>query len=306
MSNQNLLSQSYNQIRKGIMGDGAANFQMLAKPMNFSWPVPGPGQMSGTAYQLIKMMPKWSDVASYDPGDATFFDSYRSLLSHITFKVSPEKQNDLNNLKDQWNNALKDVATASANANTAYETAKQNGGAIFAAQYADINAWMAGAGGKPFINAINAASEIATRLGDDYTDKTSQLLTGNDRLKKALAAIKVPDGLPGSGSSPRGWTKVTNTAGDLVWQPSFDIGTSGQEWRAKLSGGSQGGFTVSLDASQAKSDYQKSWAGGSASYGNLFWGASGGGGWEKMDISDSGCMVRWWIYERSGGQCRRV
>ncbi|WNJ20564.1 hypothetical protein [Pontibacter sp. G13] len=291
MSNQNLLSQSYNQIINQVMQGQNQNFQMLAQPIDFSWPVAPTGQMSPEAYQLVSIMPQWSDVAAYSASSSTFFSAYNNIFAHVTFKVSPEKQNDLNQLQNQWQVALNAINGATTEASTAYETAKQNGGAVFSAMYPDITAWLAGPG-SAYQNKINNLTETAKALGNQYKELSEALLVGKDELVAAMKATKEPTGSPGSQPSPPGWTKVPNSAGDLEWQPSFNIGTTGQDWRAQLTSGTQGAFTVNLDAGKSDTSFDHSWAGGSASYGNFFWGINGGGGWEKWDLSESDAGVQ--------------
>jgi len=46
MNNQNLFSQSYDQIIKGALGGGKQYFQMLGTPKSFHWDVAPTGQIA--------------------------------------------------------------------------------------------------------------------------------------------------------------------------------------------------------------------------------------------------------------------
>jgi len=289
MDNQALLQQTYNQIAKEMLGEGNEHFQMFAKPINFSWPVAPTGQESPQAYQLISIMPKWSDVASYDPGDARFFDAYKSVLSHLTFKVSPEKKKDMQDLKDQWTTANNEVSSAEGEINSAYQTQKQNGGEVFATLYPSITKWLEGPG-SAWKKEVDVLTAIALSLGDDYNKKLSVLIIGNDPLADAVAALVTP--LPTITEAPRGWTKVANAGGVLEWQPLFDVGTDGSTWRSKLTSGTAGAFTIELDASKSDMGFDKSWAEAKAEYNESFFGINAAGGWEKMNLNESDSSVK--------------
>jgi len=284
MDNQNLFSQSYNQILASVAGTGNKNFQMLGNPIDFSWPVAPIGEMSPIAYQLMSAMPEYSLVGCYSAGDARVFDSYCRVMSHITYKVSPEKQNDLQKLKDQYTKANNDLQTITTNMNSAYQVAKQNGGAVFTAMYPDIAAWLAGPG-STYKNDIEKQTQLVKQYQDQYVSLAADICI-DQKLKEDFDIIKTPTA-PISGPAPKGWTKVPNSDGVLEWQPVFNIGTTGQDWRAKLSSGSIGAFKVQLNASKSDSNFDQKWAGGSAGYDAFFWGVHGSGGWKRTNITES-------------------
>jgi hypothetical protein len=288
-TNQNLFDQTYSQILTGISGTPGTNFQMLGNPINFSWPVVALGQESPAAYQIMSMMPKWSPVGTFQPSDSNFFTAYRRVLTFISFKVDPSKQNDLNNLKDacaKANNTLQQIVV---DANSAYLTAKSGGGLIFAAKYPDINAWMAGPG-STYQTQTDTQTAAVNSLSDQYAQFLKDFSTDPD-LQEAFALVKTPTGDIGATTAPRGWTKVANSDGSLSWEPVFNIGTTGQDWRAKLSAGTAGGFELTLDASKSSSEAESSWAGGSAGYDAGFWAVNGSGGWQRQTQLDSDASI---------------
>ncbi len=285
MENESLFSQTYDQIVSGALSN-AKYFQMIGTPKNFSWPTAPTGQMGHEAYQVISGMPMWSPVGGYAEADARFFNAYRSVLNHITFKVSPEREQDLKDLKDKETRAANEMTKATSDQNQAYLTEKQNGGLVFSAKYPDIIAWLE--------NAPEAASwnEKIKKTTENFNNAQNLVLelekaSMPHTLQQATDAIKMPSGDPASSTAPRGWTKVPDSDGIIRWQPSWNIETSGSDWRAELTKGSIGAFTVKLDAQDSTSDLNKSWAGGSAGYDAFFWGVSGGGGWQKMDLTKS-------------------
>ena len=202
--------------------------------------------------------------------------------------MSPEKTNDLAGLKDQVTSANNDLQTIITNMNTAYQTAKQNGGDIFTAQYPDIKAWIAGPG-SAYTRQIPTQTATVQTLSDQYADFLAMFST-DPKIKEDMQSIKTPTVAIG-GPAPAGWTKVPNTDGSLSWRPVFNLGTEGQAWRGKLTQGSAGGFEITLDASKADNQIEKSWAAASASYDAVFWSVSGSGGWERNTQLQSDASV---------------
>lgn len=278
MKNQNLLSQTYNQIKSEALGGGNVNFQLLGNPIDFMWPVAATGKENLAAYQLMSMMPKWSPVGSFEAGDSNFFSAYSRVFTLLTFKVSSEKENDLAGLKDQCTTASNTLTQIATDTSSAYGVASQNGGSVFKVMYPDIAAWLAGPG-SVFVSQTRSQTAVVKTLLDQYANFLAMFCT-DSTIKEDADKMKTPSGPIGE-SAPAGWTKVENSDGSLSWSPIFNISTSGQDWRAKLTAGTAGGFTVNLDASKADSDIEKSWAKGSAGYDAIFWSVSGSGGWER-------------------------
>ncbi len=283
MNNQNLFSQTYDQLKQQI-GQGNANFQMLGNPIDFSWPVAPNGQTSLQAYQLMSIMPQWSPVGVYGSTGATLFDAYRQVMAGISTPVNPEKQQALTELKNQLTNANNDLQQIVSNQNSAYEVAKQNGGAIFEAQYPTILDWLNGPG-STYTVQIEKQTVTVNKLTENYTTLMADVSI-NPALKEDFELIKTPT-TPVSGAAPTGWTKVARTDSVLEWEPAFNIGTTGQSWRNQLTGGSIGAFSINLNASNSQSSLNNTWAGGSASYNSFFWGVKGSGGWNRTDFTQS-------------------
>lgn len=285
MDNQNLFSQSYDEIVRNVLGAGTQYFQMLGNPMTFNWPVAPVGQLAPEAYQLMSAAPVYSPIGVFGGvGTSTLFSNYKQIFAHVGFEVSQEFKKQIQTLSDQATEAQNNIAETWTAANTAYQTAKQNGGPIFESEYPTVKDWMAGPG-------ESYKKEAATY--QDQADKIfNQIQTLNEAnqptsLKDALKLIEMPTGSPSAGNAPRGWTVVPNQAGVLEWQPTFSISTSSQDWRAQLSDGSIGKKTIQLDASKSDSSITKSWAGGNVSYGTPFWGVYAGGSWSDTNISQS-------------------
>jgi hypothetical protein len=287
--NENLFSQTYNQIIAGALGGNAQSFQLMGTPQSFNWAVAPTGQINPQAYQVMSTMPLWSPIGSFSAADADFFSSYRQVLNQITFKVSPDRQNDLTRLQDQATTAGNALAKANSDMNQQYLAQQQNGGLVFAAKYPDINAWINGPGAS-YQHALDNA-EVAFQRAQDLLLELQKASMPAD-LQSAIDAIKVPSGDPASSLSPVGWVKVPDGSGILRWAPDWKIATSSQDWRAKLTSGKVGSFTVELSAADSTNDLTKSWASANAGYETPFWGVSGKGGWEKMDLSTSDKSVK--------------
>ena len=290
MNNQNLFSQSYDQIIKGALGGGKQYFQMLGTPKSFHWDVAPTGQIAPQAYQIMSGMPLWSPVGDFAYSDASFVQAYRSVLSHVTFKLTPEQEQDLKELQNKLTVAGNDVIKAETAMNQAYLSAKQNGGLVFEAKYPKIIDWINSDQGASYQKGITNATANKNRVQDLILEL--QKASMPETLQDAIEAIKLPDKDPASSTAPRGWTKVPDGSGILRWQPDWKIETSGRDWRADLTQGSIGSFTVELNASDSTSSLQNSWAGGTAGYDTFFWGVSGSGGWSKMDLSESDKNVK--------------
>lgn len=290
MDNQNLFGQTYDQIVTNLLGGGTQYFQMLGNPISFNWPVAPAGQISPQAYQFMSSAPVYSPIGEFGGvGTSTLFDNYKQLFSHVGFKVSPEFRQQLQNLSDEATEAQNAVVTATTAANTAYQTAKQNGGVFFETEYPTPKAWFDGPG-STYMTQINTAKQKA----DGIFAQMQSLNAANQptSLKEALDAVKLPSAPPSGGNAPRGWTVVPNQAGVLEWQPAFSISTTSQNWRAQLTGGSIGQKSIELDASKSNSSITKSWAGASVSYNAFFWGAYASGSWSQTDISQSDNTVK--------------
>lgn len=284
MSNDNLFNQTYNQIVAGAFGGGQQNFQLLGSPQDFIFGIPQPGQTPSQAYLLANSIPNWSPVGTFGTADATFVSAYKQVLQNVTYKPSPSQQNALQELLSQKNEANQNLARAQAQANSNYNVAKANGGAIFAAQYPTVQDWLNGPGA-----AFAADVEKATQQFTDVSNQYNAMYQAAHpkTLENAQTALIPPTSNPADGVPPQGWTIVQDQSGVNRFEPAFNIGTTGEDIRAKLSTGTIGQFTVNIDASDTTSKITKSWAGAQGGYDAFFWGVEASGGWEKLDIADN-------------------
>jgi hypothetical protein len=287
--NDNLFSQTYDQILKSQLGSGVPYFQMLGDPIDFVFGTAPVGQTNAQAYQIVSGMPNWSPIGSYASQDGTFYSAYGQVFQRITWKVSPGQEQAQAALKSKVNACSRALSEAETSTAGAYNVAKQNGGAVFQARYPTIQAWLAGPG-KSYIKAETVAEEALAAASAQL--RSLQKAAQPTTLQEAMAKMEAPAGEPANEPAPDGWTKVQDMGGVVRWRPEFVIGTTGEQWRAQLTSGSQGAFTVGLDASDEQSDLNKSWAGGSASYDAFFWGVDAGGGWEKLDITTNDKSVK--------------
>lgn len=285
MDNQNLFSQSYSEIVRNVLGEGTQYFQMLGKSVSFNWPVAPIGQLSREAYQFMSASPNFSPIGIFGGvGTSTLFKNYKQIFGHVGFNESPEAQKQLKDLSNQVTELQNEITITWTNANTAYNTAKQNGGAVFAAKYPDIQTWLAGPGDVYTKEADGLQETVNGVLDQIATLNEAQMPT---TLKEALDATKLPSGKPSDGNAPRGWTVVPNSAGNLEWQPVFNISATSRDWRQQLVDGSIGEKTIVLKADKSDSSIDKTWAGGNVGYGNPFWGVYAGGAWQRTNISES-------------------
>jgi len=282
MSNENLFGQTYDQIRSAVVGGGDQYFQLLGRPKDFVFGIPSPREMSPAAYQIVSAVPNWSAIGSYATADARFFSSYGQIFQNVTWKVSPDQDAAQHDLQSTVNMRQRELDDATASVNSSYLQQKQNGGVIFQSKYPDSETWLAGPGAALWGRVVAAETAFNLAVAQLTALQKSAM---PDTLQNAQEALKMPTGSPAGSETPRGWTIVKDSGGTQQWQPSYTIGKSGEDWRAELSKGTQGAFSVSLNASESTSDFAKSWAGGNAGYDAVFWGVSAGGGWQKMDLT---------------------
>ena len=286
--NVNLFAQVFNGIQNALGKD--VNLQINLTPQTFNYPVAPIGSMDPSVYQFVSTMPKYSPMGTFSNLDAKFFDSYGQVLSHVKFEVSPDKQAALNSLRDQWTKAQNEVTQMNSNINLAYQTAKQSGGEVFAAQYPDVTSWLTNDPvGVGMTKQKADLQKAASQQGQLYTDMLAA--EAPQSYQAALNAMKMPSGSP-TGPTVRGWTRVNDASGVPQWQPEYVVGNTGQDWRAELTKGSQGAMSIEIDASKTDSKFNKTWANGSSSYGNFFWGVEGSGGWSELNISQDDSSLK--------------
>lgn len=273
------------QLHNGITDAlGLRNFQLIATPMNFRFPTAAIGEIAPQAYQIVSRCVPYSPLGQYAAGDASFFDAYREVLTHVTYKMSADKERDLNALKDQVVKAQNDVTKATGDMNQAFLAARQNGGIAFKKMYGDDgSAWFdPGKPGEAHQKGIEKLQATLTQKQDMLFDM--QKLFMPDTLKNAVAIMKMPPDDPAQAlTAPRGWTKVKNGAGILEWQPDYMIGTSGDDFRVQLAGGSVGKFSASLSNRAADVTIKDSWAHASTTAAGFFWIARASTTWSKHE-----------------------
>lgn len=291
MDNQNLFSQTYQQIISGVLGGGNPSFQMFANPIDFNWPIAPTGQVAAQAYALMSCAPKYEAVGTFNFGDASFFDDYKQVLTLLTFKVSPAQQKNLSDLLNEVTQARNDASAVVTNATTDYQTQlSNNGAAVMNAIYPPDGSFATFLSKTHWLQDINNANATADAKGQAYYDLVNQL-TIDPSLKTILALIAAPSG-PVSGPSPAGWTKVANADGTLQFKPYYGLDSSGQTLLQNLTAGSAGGFSVTLDASKSQQDMSKLFAGFATSVDAFFWSAKASGSWQKTNISESDNSVQ--------------
>jgi len=276
-----LFAQIYNGLLQALGQD--LTLQINVTPQTFNWPVAPLGSVDPTAYQFVSTMPKYSQLGTFAPNDAKFFDSYQQVLSHIKFEVSPDKQASLDSLRNQLTSAQNEVTAKDNQINLAYQTAKQSGGVVFAAQYPDVLSWIQNdPAGKSLIKQKSDLQAAVDKIANLYADMLGSC--GPDLYRNALAACKKPTTDP-TGPVQPGWCRVNDASGVPQWQPAFIIGGNSNDWRNALTKGTQGQFTINITSSQSTTKFSNQWAGGNASYGCPFWGVYANGGWQEMNLS---------------------
>jgi len=289
MLNDDLFGQTYDQLTTKVFTTGQ-NFQMIASPIPFSFLTAGPGQIDPGIYQLVSQMPVWSPVGTFGQNGTTLFSAYRQLLANVTFKVDPGKQADLAAQASQINDYERQLVQAQGDQNQAYNVARNNGGAVFAAQYPDILTWLAGPG-STYTTTVNGLTKTINQLSDKYTTDLAAM-QGDQSLKASIQAATTPTAAPSSGTPQPGWILVADAGGTLQWQPEFVLNKTPAVVRQDFAQGSVGSFTLTLSSATSSSSMKRSWAGGNASYGNPFFSVNAGGSWDQLSIDDNDKSVQ--------------
>jgi hypothetical protein len=239
--------------------------------------------MDQTLYQIISTMPAWSPTGEFNRSSKNFFDTYRQVLGNIIWKVSPERELVMINLRNKVTEANNAYNRAVTNTNQAYINAKNSGGAVFAARYPTIVDWLNSNAGKSFAKAEDDAAATKNQTQDLYNQQAASEVPTD--VADALRASKFPENLnPNNDPSPRGWTKVDDGSGLLEFAPAYKVGMTAQELRAFQTEGNVGGFSVSIDASESQSTVVNSWASASAKVNVFFWEVYVNSRWEKLNI----------------------
>ena len=278
---------------------GLKHFQLIGTPKDFVWNPDPVGQMDPSAYQVISGMPLWSPVGRYASKDARLFDAVHQVWGNVRFKVSPEQAKNQRDLQNECNARSNAVTRARSDMNQAYLSSKQNGGLVFAAQYPDVATWLEKSPeGAVYNEAFEEAAKVLLKA---IKVKTAlEYASMPNDLQRAIDAMHTPEGAPADTPAPAGWVKVADNSGIIRWQPEFKIETTGSDWRANLTAGSAGAFTIALKSSDDSTSYKNSFAGGSAGHHHGgFVHVSGPGGWEKTDLFDKDSSVNVTISAKS-------
>jgi hypothetical protein len=286
MDNQNLFSQTYQQIVSGALGGGKPSFQMFANPIDFVWPTAPTGQIASQAYALMSCAPKYQAVGTFDFGDASFFDNFKQVLTLLTFKVSPAQQKNLSDLFNEVTKAQNAASDIMTNAKSDYNTQLSNGGEDgMTVLYPPSGSFSDFFGATHWKEDWKNANATAQNKYQAYSDLVNEL-TIDPTLKNILSMIAQPTG-PVSGPAPAGWTKVKNADGSLEFKPYYGLENDGPTLLANLSAGTAGGFTVQLDASKTSVDKSDAFAGFETSNEGWFWSAHAEGSWSQSNVSTS-------------------
>jgi hypothetical protein len=287
MSDESLFNQSYNQIMASQLGSSLQNFQMNGMPERFNWPRVPTGTFAREAFQIVNTVPNWSPVGTFGAADQDLFSAYRAVLTHITFKVSPERQNDLQKLQDGVTAAQNDVTKAISDAKQEYLAQKE----IYGDDFPTFAAWLKKAdGGASFQTGIDNTNLTLRQAQTLLLQMQQQSMPQS--LQRAVDALQTPAGDPNSTNAPAGWMKVADGTGRLQWRPEWTIATTGQDWRASLTNGSAGGFTIEISNADSSTQVTNSWARGNAGYSVPFWGVHAGGSWTRLDEASDDQSVR--------------
>lgn len=269
-------SQVWGQFINGVqgaVGEGpeGSQLQVLGAPIPFDWGVSSGNTSPFEYWNFCNQLPKWSAVGGYTPAQGGFISAYESFLNAM-------KQDFSQALKNQITEAQEKIAALTAHRTEivtvvggAYKTYVNNQ-AQFGIPADSYETWVKTSG---FQNQLDVASEQIQKQADIIR---SLLAQQNRAYADAWAAF----------SDEKNMRIYTDASNNLFTKRIINWSENPVNMTQKLrSGKLAAAKTISFGYSTSKYDYEKSWAGASASINHVFWGVSGGGAWTKMNESDN-------------------
>jgi hypothetical protein len=269
-SGEDLNNTAWGQLYGALvnqLGVSPMNFQMLYPFMVWDWKVEPKGFTSASQYNFQSTLPQWSAVGAYTSAGRTFHQGYQAFLNAIDPATDdPKLQQEL---AMQWNNlqlAINDLETVSAQAKVVYadEVGPSND--------PPYSQWLGTPSGLPFKTRIEAASK---KMMDEQL-KYDQLV---DRTQSQ--ALKVAQALF---ADQQFYTKLDDPGlKDFPAQPAYSVDQTSAQWVQKAVRGDVPSGELVWTTGDASFDYRRTWAGGSASVGRIFWSVNVNGSWERLE-----------------------
>lgn len=259
----------YNAFQQAL-GVGNNNFQLITPMQEWNWPVANPGQTASQQQSFVDAMPIWSPVGVYQSG-SSFSQAYQTWLNTLIVQAPASLQNMITNQQNVLQTATNKYQSDYAAAMTAYQNQVKNNNP-------DFMTWLNSPAGFGYQLTLNADVTNANKQQQIYNALVAQ---ADDKIIQAAQTAF---------ASPTYYTNVvTSTATSPIQAPGYGQITSYAEWLTQQAGTAP--TTVTWNNDQNTSQFNNSWATGSAKVSYAFVSAYVNGSWERLTSMESDSSI---------------
>lgn len=274
----NLWDQTWSTVQKSILGSDE-KFQVIYPFVDWTWPMPSPGYIDKTAYDVIGQIPKWSAVGNYTVGPSSndAYLSYKFLIENCPkLTLTPEQKKQLEDVQDQINKAKAQLQTDINAKNSAWAAAQVVPSGVPIPSYED---WLVSSGWGVTIQT----DQLALDKGNET--KAEIVKQQNPQYNSAIEAATMPTDLD---TTKAGFAKCSVNGQD-EWRANYII-SNGQDWVTQFMGDVRNPLSIQLDSSKESQTMKQSWAGGASDYGGFF-SIFAKESWKDIRLNESGSKV---------------
>lgn len=267
---QDAWSMLYGALVKGY-GVSPDTFQLAYPYQAWNWTTQNLGYISPAQYDTLSVIPAWSATGKSVSTGSRFNDQYVAFLNVITpDSTDPALRKKL----DQLYNDL------TATTNTYDRTLQQAKSAYTADTDADkpksFTQWLGTLDGRSWQTKLNALQRAMDQAQANYQAGVAESKTPN--LVDALEAYGDEDY----------WSQLNDpNLATMPKVPNWSLPITPADWADRAANGDVPGGAIELSNADAKYDYTKTWAGGSAKVGTFFWQVEVNGSWERVTSFES-------------------
>jgi len=269
-------SQVWGQFINGVQGavgqgPAGSQLQVLGAPIPFDWGVTTGNTSPLEYWNFCNQLPKWSAVGGYTPAQGGFTSGYESFLNAMKQDFSQALKTQITEAQDTLAALVSNRTGVVTTVGGAYKNYVNNQ-AQFGIPAEPYTTWVVSSG---FQTQLDAASAQIQKQNDIIK---SLLAQQNRAYADAWAAF----------SDEKNMRIYTDASNNLSTKRIISWSDNPVAMTQKLRAGTLAmGKTIAFSHSTSEYNYNKSWAGGSASINYGFWGVSGGGAWTKMNESNN-------------------
>jgi hypothetical protein len=251
-------------------GIDPGNFQLVYPGIAWNWPDQDPGHIGPAAYDTLSTIPQYSATGKYTSTGERFNDQYGAFLDVIDPATSdPELRRQIDKAWNDLKKATNEYDRTLAKAKRAYDKDVPGGEPSF-------TEWLGTMEGKSWQTKINSLSNTVEKYQAVYDSLVDQTETPN--LTEALNACMNKDY----------YAKLKDPKLEKMPEvPNWSTGTTSSQWRDRMERGETPGGSIGVSNAASAYNFSQSWARGSASVENYFWGVKVSGAWQRIDVFES-------------------